>query len=84
MKTPLSDGPDNLMLVDLRRLDGKMDALASDMRDVKHRLTALEIQVGQLASTEASHYASTALRLDRIESRIDRLERHADILPAAP
>ena len=78
----MSDQPENLMLVYLRRLDGKMDGLASDMRDVKQRLTAVEIQVGQLASTEASHYASTALRLDRIEARLDRLDRHADILPA--
>ncbi len=77
----MSDQPENLMLVYLRRLDGKMDGLSADMRDVKHQLTTLEIQVGQLAATEASHYAGTALRLDRIEERLERLERHADIVP---
>ena len=52
-----------------------MDGLGGDMRDVKQRLAAVEIQVGQFASTEASHYASTAVRLDR-------LKRHAGVLPA--
>ena len=78
----MSDEPDNIMLVYLRRLDAKMDGLREDMGDVKRRLTLLEIQVGQLAATEASHYAHTALRLDRIESRLERLERHADIIAA--
>ena len=63
------DRPENLTSVYLRRLDGK------------HRVTTLEIQVGQFAATETSHYAGTALRLDRIEERLERLERHADIVP---
>ncbi len=75
----MTDQPENLTLVFLRRLDAKMDGLAIDIRDLKHRMTAIEIQVSQLASTMASNYASTALRLDRIE---ERLERHADILLA--
>ena len=69
------------MLVYLSRLDTKIDGLIADVRDLKHRMTAVEIQLGQLTATESSHYASTALRLDRIEVRLDRLERQADILP---
>jgi hypothetical protein len=33
----MSDPPDNLVLVCLRRLDEKTDRLADDMRDVKAR-----------------------------------------------
>jgi hypothetical protein len=76
----MSDEPENLTLVFLRRLDAKMDRVLEDMGDVKHRLTTLEIQVGQLASTEASHYAGTAMRLDRVEQRLDRIERRLDLV----
>jgi len=76
----MSDEPENLTLVFLRRLDAKMDRVLEDMGDVKHRLTTLEIQVGQLVSTEASHYACTAMRLDRVEQRLDRIERRLDLV----
>ena len=78
----MSDEPENLMLVYLRRLDSKMDHLASDMQELKHRMTTLEVQVGQMVSSEMNHYASVSGRLDRIEARLDRLERRADIISA--
>ncbi len=81
----MSDEPENLILVFLRRIDAKVDALAEEMRGVKHRLTTLGIAVANLAATEASHYASLASRLDRAEARLDRIERRLDLveLPAA-
>ena len=78
----MSAQPENIMLVYLRRLDTTMTELRADVVDIKHRLTALGTQVGQQVSTEASHYASVAIRLDRIETRLGRLERQADIIPA--
>ena len=78
----MTDEPENIMLVYLRRLDAKTDRVLLDMQDMKHRMTAIEIQVSQVSSTAASHYASLALRLDRLEGRLERLERHADIIPA--
>jgi hypothetical protein len=81
----MSDQPDNLMLVFLRRLDAKMDGLVQDVAELKHRMTAVEIQLGSMASTEQSHYASLALRLDRHETRLERIERRLDLVetPAA-
>ena len=76
----MSDEPDNLTLVFLRRLDTKMDRVIEDVADVKQRLTTLEIQVGQMVATEASHYAQTMLRIDRVEVRIDRIERRLDLV----
>jgi hypothetical protein len=76
----MSDQPENLTLIFLRRLDAKMDRVLEDMGDVRHRLTTLEIQVGQLASTEASHYAGLAQRIDRMEQRLDRIERRRDLV----
>ena len=75
----MSDQPENLMLVYLRRLDGKMDQVIETQRDHGRRLTALEIQVGNLAATEMSHYANTNLRIDHLESRLDRIERRLDL-----
>ena len=43
------------MLVYLRRLDSKMDMVIESLGDLKRRVTALEIQVGNLATTEMSH-----------------------------
>ena len=76
----MSDQPENLTLVFLRRIDAKVDRLAEDVSDVRHRLTTFEIQVGHLVATEASHYAGTAQRLDRLEHRLDRVERRLDLV----
>ena len=63
----MSDQPDSRFWVYLRRIGAKVDALAEDVADVKRRMTSLEIQVGNLAAIEASHYANTAVRLDAID-----------------
>jgi hypothetical protein len=78
----MSDQPENIILTMLRRLDAKMDRVLEDMGDIKRRMTTLEIQVGQLAATEASHYAQAMLRMDRIELRLDRIARRLDLTDA--
>lgn len=73
---------DNLVLEHLRHIRGGLDALREDVRDVKHRLTTLEIQVTNLAATKSSHYAGLAIRMDRTDDRLDRIERRLEIIPA--
>jgi hypothetical protein len=41
----MSEEPENLVLVYLRRIDGKIDRLTHDVQDLKHRVTLLEDQV---------------------------------------
>ena len=41
----MSEEPENLVLVYLRRIDGKIDRLTDDVQDLKHRVTLLEDQV---------------------------------------
>jgi hypothetical protein len=53
----MSAESDNIMLRYLRAIDTKVDGLATDVAEVKQRLTALEIQVSNLSATESSHYA---------------------------
>lgn len=73
---------DNLVLEHLRYIRGGVDALRDDMRDTKHRLTTLELQVANLASAQAGNHASVSIRLDRVEDRLDRIERRLEIVPA--
>ncbi len=75
----MSDEPDNLILVYLRRLDAKLDGVTDVLADHGGRLTSLEIAVANLAATEASHYANLALRVDRVEERLLRIERRLDL-----
>ena len=79
----MSDGPDNLLLVYLRRLDDKSDRMAADMQELKTRMTSVEQQVANLAATQASHYAILSSRLDRVEARLDRIERRLDLVEPA-
>jgi hypothetical protein len=75
----MSDAPDNLMLVYLRRLDGKVDQVIDTLRDHGRRLTAVEVAVGNLAATEMAHYANLAMRVDRTDERLDRIERRLEL-----
>jgi tetrahydromethanopterin S-methyltransferase subunit G len=79
----VSDQPENLLLVYLRRIDAAVAELRDDFRETKFRLTTLEQQVTSLAATEASHYASLSMRLDRVEARLDRIERRLDLVEPA-
>jgi hypothetical protein len=75
----MSESPENLTLVYLRRLDAKLDNVIETQRDHGRRLTSLEISLGNLAASEVSHYANTAMRGDRTDERLDRIERRLDL-----
>ena len=60
----MSDDADSLVLRHLRRIDTKVDRLIDDIRDIKHRMTTVEESV-----------AGQSRRLDRVEDRLDCIER---------
>lgn len=65
----MADEPENIVLVYLRRLDGKADRLLEDMRDLKMRMTAAaEAMVG------------LSRRMDRVEEWLDRIEKRFDLV----
>ena len=74
----MSDQPENLVLVYLRRIDAKLDRLIDDVQDLKHRVTSSERQMGEMRVD----MANVSARLDRIENRIDRLDRRLDAADA--
>jgi predicted nucleic acid-binding Zn-ribbon protein len=78
----MSDAPDNLVLVYLRRLDQRSERMKWTLDDIRQRVTTLELQAAHQAAIEQSHYASLSGRVDSLSSRLDRIERRLDIVPA--
>ena len=76
----MSDEPDNVTHILLRRIDTKMDRLIDDVADLKSRMTGVELELGRLSV----RVAETNARIDRIEVRLDRIERRLDLTEAAP
>ena len=68
----MADDPDNLVLTLLRRVDSKLDRVIDDVQDLKVRMTAVE-----------EGLAGVNRRLDRIEIRVERVERRLDLVGAA-
>jgi len=66
----MSDGPDNIALQYLRRIDQKVDGLIQDVRDLKVRVSAVE-----------ENMVVVQRRLDRVDERLDRIERRLDLIP---
>ncbi len=58
----MSEQPDNIMLVYLRRIDAKLDQVNETLRDHGRRITALEIAVANLGASLASYVANSSLR----------------------
>ena len=65
----MTEGPTDLTLQYLRRLDQKMDRVIDDVQDLKMRMT--HVEEGQ---------AGIHRRLDRMELRLDRIEKRLDLV----
>lgn len=61
-----------------RALDALRE-LSADVRELKSRMTDVERQLGRSAAAENEHYASVMGRMDRVEDRIDRVERRLNV-----
>ena len=66
------DEPENLILALLRRMDAKLDRVIDDVQDLKVRMTAVEEAL-----------VGVHRRLDRLEVRVERIERRLDLVDAA-
>jgi predicted nucleic acid-binding Zn-ribbon protein len=63
--------PDNIVLEHLRHIRGAIDNMRDDVREIKQRAGSLENQ-----------YANMSNRLDRMDFRIERIERSLDLTDA--
>ena len=67
----MSDEPDNIVLALLRKIDQRTERMADDLQDLKVRVTAIE-----------EGLAGVNRRLDRLEIRVDRIERRLELTDA--
>jgi hypothetical protein len=65
------DGPDNIVLAILRKIDQRTERMADDLQDLKVRVTSVE-----------EGLAGVNPRLDRVEMRLDRIERRLELSDA--
>ncbi len=66
------DEQENVILALLRRMDAKLDRVIDDVQDLKVRMTAVEEAL-----------VGVHRRLDRLEVRVERIERRLDLVDAA-
>jgi len=69
--TPQAELDNIIVLEYLRPIHGAVDGLREDMREVKNRLGILENQ-----------YASLSIRIDRLDARMERIEKRLDLTEA--
>lgn len=73
---------DNLVLEHLRHIRAVVDATRDDVRELKHRVSAVEIALAGLRRDDAGLAEGLAMlgaRTDRLSERIERMERRLEI-----
>jgi hypothetical protein len=78
----MADVTNELIYETLKALQAQGAAVRDDLADLKHRMTTLEFSVGNLAAIEASHYAGQSGRLDRVDARLEWIERRLELAEA--
>lgn len=78
----MSDDNENLVLEHLRHIRGRVDLIADDMKEVKHRLSSLKSSLSLVRretiigdETDARQQTS----IDRIMERLERIEHRLDL-----
>jgi archaellum component FlaC len=64
--------PENVVLILLRRIDERTERMSDDLQDLKIRMTSVE-----------EGLAGVNRRLDRLDGRVDRIERRLELTDAA-
>jgi tetrahydromethanopterin S-methyltransferase subunit G len=62
----------------LCRLDEKVDRALDDLREIKQRLSSVEVSVAHLHGD----FAAQSGRIDKLENRLDRIEQRLDLRDA--
>ena len=76
----MADEPENMAVAWMRRLDAKFDHMTEEMRELKIRMTAAETAIVAVATSTAGLQRS----MDRLNDRVERIERRLDLIDVAP
>jgi outer membrane murein-binding lipoprotein Lpp len=78
----MTETSDNLVLEHLRHIRGRVDQIAEDVTDLKHRMTSLEGSMS-LVKREVAYGDEADARqqatLDKLAERIERIERRLEL-----
>ena len=78
----MAEDPESLVLVYLRRIDTKVDAMAQDIRELKERVSSLEVAIASVRR-DIAVLAETDARLqgavDRLREDVSRIQRRLDL-----
>ncbi len=79
----MTDNVEDVIIEHLRHIRGRVDRIAEDMSDMKHRMSSLESAM-VLVKREVSAGDETDVRqqvsLDRLLDRIDRIGRRLELI----
>jgi predicted nucleic acid-binding Zn-ribbon protein len=70
----MAETPENPILDHLRALRSDMSGLREDVRDIKRRMTSLEMAVSQVHGD----FSGRSMRIDRLENPLERIEHRLD------
>jgi len=81
----MSDEPENIVLVYLRRLDAKVDTVIQKQDETILRVTRIEAglaRVRQDQGSDAEYVAQLRAEVDRLGKEVDRINRRLDLTEA--
>lgn len=79
----MSEGVENLILEQLKRIQAEQSAARDRDLEMMSRIAHLEITISRIARDEATNYAEIIEdrhTVDRIKERIDRIERRLELI----
>jgi hypothetical protein len=76
----MTDEPFNLVLEHLRAIRAENAKTHEELRDIKGRVSNVEIFVGAVVTADGRMQHS----IDRLGERLDRIERRLDLVDEAP
>jgi uncharacterized protein (UPF0335 family) len=78
----MTENVESVIIEHLRHIRGRVDRIAEDMSDMKHRMSSLEsamVLVKREVSAGDETDARQQLSLDRLLDRIERIERRLEL-----
>jgi hypothetical protein len=78
----MTENVENLVLEHLRHIRGRVDQIADDVTDLRHRMTSLENAMA-LVKREVAYSdeadARQQVSIDKLTARVERIERRLEL-----
>lgn len=78
----MTDETENLVLEILKRMQGDMGEIRSELRDIRRELHQINQRLTQVEYHMSGFFSASAIhsdRVDRLEQRLERVERRLEL-----